>query len=315
MGSNSHYLFTAKITFILRLLLEAKHGITLQEINSRWKSSLDWDGHELLRDTFIRNKQYIMELFGVDIHTERQGRQGARYTIKGTTEQSEIIEWMLGAYQLTHILKHYQDLRDQIILEHIAFQPDRLERLLEACRQRCILDIEYRRYGHEPRRHTLAPYGFRQYRHRMYVVGRLENDRVCVLSLDRLVSATLTPKRFTIPEGFNAHKFFENAFGVYVDEKAYPPQRIVLRAYGDEKYYLLDDPLHDTQQVCGAGEGYTDFHLYLSPTRDFVGAILSRGDRLEVVRPDVLAQEVCLRHLDAARRYPCFKAVAAQYPA
>ena len=77
----------------------------------------------------------------------------------------------------------------------------------------------------------------------------------------------------------------------------------MLRAYGDENLYLRDLPIHHSQVEIGSGEGYTDFECYVRPTLDFCGYILSRGNRLQVLKPQSLADKIHQMLADALRNY------------
>jgi hypothetical protein len=70
------------------------------------------------------------------------------------------------------------------------------------------------------------------------------------------------------------------------------PERIVLRAYGMERYYLRDLPLHLSQREINATDEYVDFELILRPTSDFKAHILSRGEWLQVISPKWLANDI-----------------------
>ena len=82
-----------------------------------------------------------------------------------------------------------------------------------------------------------------------------------------------------------------------------PAERIILRVYGKQRYYLHDLPLHHSQKAIGQGENYTDFEYYVRPTYDFCGHILSLGNQLKVIYPQSLADKLCLMMADALKRY------------
>ena len=90
---------------------------------------------------------------------------------------------------------------------------------------------------------------------------------------------------------FDAQAYFKDYFGVMTDDRL-PVERIVLRAYGNEPYYLRDLPLHPSQREVAKGDDYTDFEVCLHPTRDFLAYILSRGGWLQVISPDSIAQQI-----------------------
>lgn len=90
-------------------------------------------------------------------------------------------------------------------------------------------------------------------------------------------------------------------------------EQIVLRAFGREKYYLRDLPLHHTQKELKPrtaevrqqqeAQDFSDFEYHLRPTADFKGQIMSRGAWLKVLQPEWLAHEIRQWHEDAIKRY------------
>ena len=121
-----------------------------------------------------------------------------------------------------------------------------------------------------------------------------------MLSFDRITDITLTDEPFTVDPDFDADSFFSEYYGVMVDARI-PLTRIVLRAYGNERYALRDLPLHHSQRLLEEGDEYVDFELFLRPTTDFLAHILSRGRWVEVIFPDAIAQQISDMHRDAIK--------------
>ncbi|MDD6535957.1 MAG: WYL domain-containing protein, partial [Prevotella sp.] len=95
---------------------------------------------------------------------------------------------------------------------------------------------------------------------------------------------------------------FSECFGVFASEST-PAERIVLRAYNKQRYYLNDLPLHHSQKVIGRGENYTDFEYYIRPTIDFCGHILSLANQLKVIYPQSLADRIRQMAMDTLEMY------------
>ena len=76
-----------------------------------------------------------------------------------------------------------------------------------------------------------------------------------------------------------------------------------LRAYGDEQFYLRDLPIHKSQREVEQGDGYTDFEYIMRPTIDLSGHLLSYGNRIKVLEPQWLAEEIHDMHLHAVLQY------------
>ena len=125
-----------------------------------------------------------------------------------------------------------------------------------------------------------------------------------MFSFDRMEHMTLTDETFKMDKDFDAGQFFGECYGVVIGDGS-EPVRIVLRAYGKERYYLRDLPLHHTQkEIQSADEqNFTNFELFLRPTTDFKGKLLSRGAWLKVLEPQWLADEIRKLHEESARMY------------
>ena len=67
-----------------------------------------------------------------------------------------------------------------------------------------------------------------------------------IIDCDRISHIELLDETFKIDEEFSATRYFSECFGVMVDERV-ALERVVLRAYGQERHYLRDLPLHPSQ--------------------------------------------------------------------
>ena len=119
-----------------------------------------------------------------------------------------------------------------------------------------------------------------------------------VLSFDRMNSFEITDKSFAIDPIFDAEAYFSEYFGVMSDDRV-PMQRVVLRAYGKERFSMRDLPLHHSQKMINESEDYIDYELRLRPTSDFLAQLLSRGKWVKVIEPEEMAQRVEELHREA----------------
>ena len=109
--------------------------------------------------------------------------------------------------------------------------------------------------------------------------------------IDRIKEMSISDRFFIYDTAFNAETFFKHAFGVYIDPTM-EPERILLRAYGMEKCYLDEVPIHESQQKIEEGTGYADYEVVLRPTPDFFHELLAHGNRLKVLEPSWVADEM-----------------------
>ena len=90
---------------------------------------------------------------------------------------------------------------------------------------------------------------------------------------------------------------------VYDDSKDARLERVVVRAYGREAFYLRDLPFHHSQRELASGEDWTDFEYWLRISNDFYTPLLSRGPNIKALQPQWLAKEIRQQLLKAAGLY------------
>ena len=279
------------------------HSISLGEINRKWVQTDMSGGVEIARSTFNRHKDAIEDIFGIYIDCDR--KNGYKYYIGNANVLSEesIQNWMLSTLSVNHVISESLSLQKRILLEPIPSANGYLELIIDAMKRKRIISIFYCKYGSEEANEFLIePYCIKLYHRRWYMLGRYETGRFSVFSFDRIKELTITREIFELDDTFDAEDYFSECYGVVRIEET-PVERIVLRAYGDECHYLRDLPIHHSQKEIDCGDGYADFECYVRPTLDFCGHILSRGSRLQVLRPESLANKVRRIITDTLKNY------------
>lgn len=287
--------------WLVNTIYEA-HAITLAEINQRWQQTDMSQGVPLSRTTFHRHRIAIEEIFGLYIECDKKNN---KYFIGNDhiLRQDSIQNWMLSTLSVGNIVEESQSLHHRILLEQIPSGGKKLQLVIQAMKESRTIALTYHRYGKTEESHyTLSPYCVKLFRQRWYVLGRLSNGYLSTFSFDRIKEVELADEKFKMPDDFDAADFFRNSFGILVDDKA-PVQRVVLRTYGYEPYYLRDLPLHPSQREIRSSPDFTDFELHLKLTSDFMSNLLSRGEWIEVLEPQSLADELIAMHQNAIRRY------------
>ena len=288
--------------WLVNTIYQAK-AITLAEINRRWLLTEMSGGVEMARTTFYRHKCAIEDIFGIIIDCDK--RDGNRYFIANSHVLGEdsVQNWMLSTLNVGNMVEESQSLHQRILLEHVPSGGELLRQVIEAMKENRMILLTYRRYGAgEDGRHTLAPYCVKLFRQRWYLLARFESGFMSTFSFDRIKGVEPLEARFKVDEGFDAADYFRDSYGIVVSGDA-KPERIVIRAYGYEQYYLRDLPLHHSQRIVSSADEYTDFELTLKPTSDFKAQLLSRGQWVEVLEPQSLADEIVEWHQKAVERY------------
>lgn len=282
------------------------HGkISFAQLGELWKSREDIRSGEFSRTTFNRYRDAILDMFGVIIDCDRH--DGNRYFIanKEVLQEDSVQNWLFSTMSVSNMLDDNMALHNRILLEHIpSGDNNTLRTIVKAMRESCRVKITYRRYGAaEATTFSVAPYCVKLFRRRWYVLVTMKKpDSFAIYSLDRIEHIEPENTKFAIDPHFNAAAFFDECFGVVVGDGS-KPTRVVLRAYGLEPHYLIDLPMHHSQRVLKVTEDYTDFELFLRPTADFVGHLMSRGSWLQVLKPASLALQIQQWHQNALDRY------------
>ncbi|HEY1008578.1 MAG TPA: WYL domain-containing protein [Daejeonella sp.] len=81
------------------------------------------------------------------------------------------------------------------------------------------------------------------------------------------------------------------------------PENIVLSFDPQQGKYLKSYPLHETQQVLIDNENEVQIGLSVYLTHDLVMEVLSYGERVKVVAPQELKDEVARSYSEALKQY------------
>ena len=277
--------------------------ITLAEINKRWLDMDMSEGISLSRTTFHRHRIVIEEMFGLYIDCDK--KNGNKYYIGNeyVLREDSVQNWMLSTMSVDNILSESQSLNNRILLENIPSGGERLKKVIKAMKESKKISIAYRRYGgHAMRTFDLEPYCLKLFGQRWYLLGRFADRGMATFSIDRMHEITICNVKFKFDEDFDAASYFSDCFGVMLDENS-KPEKVLIRAYGYEPYYLRDLPLHHSQREIQSTEEYSDFELRLKITSDFKSKLLSRGEWIEILEPKALAEEIVEWHQKAIERY------------
>jgi len=272
-------------------IIKRKGHVSLAEINEEWVETDMSGGLEMARATFHRHRIAIEEMFGLFIECDKSTNE---YYIGNAHEldKSSVQNWMLSTLTVSNVLSDSVGLKDRILLERVPAGGELLNDVIEAMKKNRRIQVTYQRYTRdEPKTHILEPYCVKMYNRRWYILGHFPDGYFGMFSLDRIKSFAITEEKFEIPEDFSCEEFFADYFGVAQGFET-DVERIVVRAYGSERYNLRDLPIHHTQKVIGEGDNYTDFEIMMKPTLDFHAYVVSRTRMLKVLEPEWLQDEI-----------------------
>lgn len=289
--------------WILYTLVRYKR-LSFDELNYKWINSYISGGNPLNKRTFHKYKKAIEDMFGVNILCENCGSY--MYYIEDTAllENDRLHKWMLNSFSVENLVHEGHWLKDRILLEEIPEGFVFLENVIRAIKDSYAIKIHYRPfYDDEVSVYHVSPYCMRLHHRRWYVLGFFkELGGIRHFALDRTEDMEITEEKFEYPSDFSPHEYYKNSIGIWTDSSKVP-ERIVLRAYGQQAKYFRTLPFHHSQkEICTADE-YSDFEYKLCITTDLVMELLSKGSRIEVIEPESLRAEMRTNLIRMFNRY------------
>lgn len=271
--------------------------LTFEEISSLWKDNKLGDGKPLALRTFHAHRDAIAELFGVEVKCDTSTYE---YYISSPQElkSDKTRRWLLNSFSISNMIEVGHNMKNRIMFEDIPMATEYIQTVIDAMQRNKELQIDYQPFGGHRTTFHLQPYAMKVYNQRWYVAGYIpEQEGIRNISLDRTLEMELTERDFIMPEDFDARKYYANTIGVYVNEDLIP-QKVLLRAFGIQVEYLRSLPLHSSQKEIKTLNGeYSDFQYRLCLTPELTTKILSMGEKVKVICPEELKEEIKQRLL------------------
>jgi predicted DNA-binding transcriptional regulator YafY len=130
-----------------------------------------------------------------------------------------------------------------------------------------------------------------------------EKDGLRTIALDRILDMKVLSTNFEMPKYFDAKKYFANVIGIFVN-KDLPVKKVKIRAYGIQAEYLRSTPLHKSQSEVRSKHGeFAEFTYRLCITPELVSQLLAMGDKVEVLEPQELREEMKVKIKNSLERY------------
>lgn len=296
-----------KYLWILDLLYRTG-GVTFKDLADQWKYSSMNDRKTILaKRTFDDYRRAIEETFDVDIICDAS--RGYQYRIDDARSLSKdrIKQWLLSSFAVNNILQGSRRLSERIVYEEIPSGNDYLLDVVKAMQDDKLIRIEYNNYFVKDVQHLLiAPYCVKVFRQRWYVIGKVKGKKTLWRwALDRFISMEITEQKFRLLKDFSAKIYFEDAFGVIVDEDECPVETIRIKVFSENHRddYIRHLPLHASQREIERHEDYSIFEVRVRPAYDFCQELLSYGEEVEVLSPQYLREYIAERIKKAKKRY------------
>ena len=288
--------------WLLNTLLQHRR-LTFEEISCRWKDSCLGDGRPLALRTFHMHREAIAELFGVEVECDTSSYE---YYISSSSQlkNDKTRQWLLNSFTVSNMIEAGRNMKDRILFEEIPEGTEYLQTVIDAMQRKKELKIDYKPFnGHQSIFH-LQPYAMKVYHQRWYVVGYLkEQEGIRNIALDRILEMELTDDSFILPNDFDAEEYYAHTVGIFVNDKL-KPQKVVVRVFGVHVEYMRSLPLHFSQQeIKTEHKEYSDFEYQLCLTPELTSQLLAMCEKIEVMEPIGLREEIRKRLFAAINRY------------
>lgn len=117
-------------------------------------------------------------------------------------------------------------------------------------------------------------------------------QRVCAFAISYIIGNVIVePDTFEIPDDFNAIDYLSTAWGVYSERKEI--ETVVLHFKPNISKSILDIKLHPSQKTETQKDGSIIMTLKVRDTIQFLGWILAWRDKVEVLEPKTMRDEIC----------------------
>ncbi len=269
-----------------------KSPATLQEIQDYLKRESELQDYNFTVSgrTFQRDLADIRSLYNIDVNFDFSAKV---YKINNPDE-TEINNRMLEAFDIFQALNLSEGLSKYIHFEKRKPQgTENLFGLLHATKNHLLVKFTYHKFwDNESSERKLEPYALKEFKNRWYILGKdLADDQIKTFGLDRLSNLEITAKKFSYPKDYNVDNHFENCFGI-ISPNGKKIEMILLSFDSHQGKYIKTMPLHHSQKVIFEDNSELQISLKLCITQDFVMELLSHGNRVKVLRPTSLIDEL-----------------------
>lgn len=291
-----------KYIWLVQTFIRAgEKGLSLEEISAKWEDRFD---SAYSRRTFNNHREAVEDVFGIRIDCNRStNRYFVEYSEDVSDEDAERA-WLINTFTVNNMLSLGKErLSGRVSVEDIPSGHNHLTSVMEAMTEGHVIRISYLKYtSSKADIYTLRPYAIKEFAKRWYIIGYcLEREALRVYGLDRVHSLDILEERFEMEKGFDVDELFATSFGIYLPEEA--AKTITFRTSATEAKYLRDLPIHSSQEEVSSDGRTVTFSIFVCPNRNLIMEFCKYGDRLEVLSPESIRNQVASQLISAAALY------------
>ena len=246
--------------------------------------------------TFKRWLNNIGDIFGLYVENERCGDY--RYYIENIEDITEggLQSWLFNTFAVSNALTGCMGIKDRIQLEYVPSGELYLQPIIDAMKENRVLNMTYKSYWKDKEKnYDVQPLCLKLFRQRWYVIVHgndgEEDSRIWICALDRILSLQKTEMTFNMPKDWDTEAYFDGFIGLIRDED-YDKEMVKLKVDAGQANYIRDLKIHKSQQEAECNSEYSIFTYCLRPTFDFQQELLWNADKVEVLEPQWLRDEM-----------------------
>ena len=280
-----------------------KYGATYQEIMNEldFESVIQDCDFRISKRTFQRDLEDIRVIYNIDIQYDYlSGMYGII-----DNDQSELSQRILEAFDTFNALNISGRLS-----KNINFEPrkskgtENLNGLLHAIENNLQVSFTHQKFSDiEPSKRNVNPYAIKEFGNRWYLMGvDLKDNLIKSFAFDRLSDLNISRTKFHRDRNFDVNEHYKHCFGI-VSPNDKKPQKVELAFKPHQAKYIKSLPLHASQQIVYDNENETVFSLNIVLTEDFIMEILSHGNRVKVLKPHSLINQIKEHNKNSLAQY------------
>lgn len=285
-------------------LLSRRGSMTLKEINEHFKYSSIYDG-EIIPRTFARYKDFIELNFPCRIEYNANTREYYLKRDRLYGDDESLYNYLLSAYHIESMTELAVKHRDKVKLLMPPTGVENVQTVLEAIDQHRGLLCDYYSFNKQTKKtQRLIPYFLKTWEQRWYLVAEPDNHHhgLSVFALERMGNLRLTEEKVKPSNQITVDEYFNGSFGVnHSDEQV--PERLVVKVYGSQADYVRALPIHESQQEIETTEEYAVFEYHVVPCYNLYQQLLWHRERLEVLEPASVREEMAKVVKSLAKMY------------
>lgn len=276
-------------------LLERRGPLTLKEINDCYEYSSLYEGDEIQPRTFARYKDFIAETFPCYIDfNQRTGKYELHRHQALYGEDDSLYDYLLSAYHIEGMTELALKHREKILLSEAPTGVENVQVILEAIDKKRGIECDYYSFNKKSVKHQLLiPYFLRTWEQRWYLAAEPENHHhgISIFALERMENICLTKEKMLPSNKITAEEYFEGSFGVnHSDEQK--PEKIRIKVYDTQVEYVRRLPIHESQEEVEINSEWSIFEYRLVPCYNFYQQLLWHREKLEVLEPQYVRDEI-----------------------